>query len=93
MHATVEIAAAARQLKEADEKRTGHKTEADRLAFEAIFDSGRPLRIVDILGREFMVAPVGPIGKQIQRSMPNNTMSTGLRDFHRYRLSLVEVSS
>lgn len=64
---------------------------ATREALDAILDSGHPLRLVNILGREWTVQQVEDRTAQMWRVLPLPSESTQLRDFHTRSVVFREV--
>lgn len=62
-----------------------------RIALEAVLNTGRRFRLVDILGRSRWVIPAGPIGKGMLRLKPTAGEATKLRDAHTVTVKLDEV--
>lgn len=66
---------------------------AERVAIEALLASPDPMRLVDILGREWTVRPVEDQGLEFFRLAPLPEENTGLRDSHIYTVTFREVRS
>ncbi len=64
----------------------------ERAELEAMLDIPRPIRLVDILGREWFVEVDSDIGKSMQRMAPLSSETTGLRDAHVFDVTLAEVA-
>lgn len=67
--------------------------EAQRLALIAAIDSQAPMRLINVLGREWRVRPYGNTVEQLQRAQPLASETTGLRDFHVYDIELAEIAT
>lgn len=67
------------------------RSASERLAVDALLDVDAVLRLVDILGREWMVRPIGDRAHQLQRWKPLAAENTGLRDAHVRTVELAEV--
>lgn len=67
-------------------------SQSERLALEVMLDLSRPIRLVDILGREWFVEVDSDIGSSMQRMAPDSSENTGLRDAHVYSVTFVEVA-
>ena len=64
---------------------------ADRVKLETALRSGRTFRLVDILGREWLVRNTSGMGSTMLRAAPLSAESTGLRDAHVIDVEFTEV--
>lgn len=64
---------------------------AKRLAVEAVIASSQEIRLVNVLGQEWITRLVGDDSPDLQRWQALSTESTGIRDAHVIPITLVEV--
>lgn len=64
---------------------------AARVALQAVLDSDKKIRLVDVLGREWVCRLAGGHTPGLQRWQALPTESSGLRDAHLHGITLVEV--
>ena len=69
-----------------------YRTEAERLALDALLETGETLRLVDVIGRSWFVTQFEDAEEDFYKAMALPSESTALRDMGEYAVTLIEVT-